>query len=339
MSVDIKFTFFIHQINKSKIMQERLRLLDQHRLASLNKALEAIRTPGAVGFLTKHVPDFYASISPGDEQVARQLVIDAFTLLGETTKSPTPTIALESAAEVIYKDIFKQEAPDFWFTPIHHRYKTEGKPERVIPVLASYFKGNRVLDVGGGSGYLSMQLQKAGYSPALTDVLDYRAEETQSLSFKLMTSPTQLPYDDDQFDSAFFFEVLHHVDDSRHIPLLTEAGRVAKRVIIIENVYGTMNHPLLRIDHEHEDSSPTADYLLMPPEHQLKTLMLMDYYVNIASKGIIDMNIPFRFKTIGEWLSLFDTAGLEPVSIAQIGFFRNTLNRNFQLYFILDKKE
>lgn len=339
MSVDIKFPFSIYQINKSKIMQERLRLLDQHRLASLNKALEAIKTPEAVGFLTKHVPDFYASITPGNEHAARQLVIDAFTVLGETTKSPTPTIALENAAEVIYKDIFKQGAPDFWFTPIHHQYKTEGKPEKVIPVLASYFKGNRVLDVGGGSGYLSMRLQKAGYSSALTDVLDYRAEETQSLPFKLMTSPAQLPYDDDQFDSAFFFEVLHHVDDPHHVPLLTEVGRVAKRVIIVENVYGTMTHPLLRVDYEHEDPSPAADYLAMLPEHQLKTLMLMDYYVNIASKGIIDMNIPFRFKTIGEWLSLFDTAGLEPVRITQIGFFQNTLNRNFQLYFILDRKE
>lgn len=319
-------------------MQERLKFPDRHQLASLNKALEAIRTPEIVGFLTKHVPDFYASISPGDEQVARQLVIDAFAVLGETTKSPTPIVALESAAEVIYRDIFRKEAPDFWFTPIHHRYKTEGKPERVLPALASHFKGNRVLDVGGGSGYLSMGLQRVGYSAALTDVLDYRAEETQNLPFKLMTSPTQLPYGDDQFDSAFLFEVLHHVDDPHHIPLLTEVGRVAKRVVIIENVYGTMSHPLLRVDYEHEDPSPTADYLAMLPEHQLKTLMLMDYYVNIASKGIIDMNIPFRFKTMEEWLSLFDTAGLEPLGITQIGFFKNTLNRNFQLYFILDRK-
>ena len=100
-----------------------------------------------------------------------------------------------------------------------------------------------------------------------------------------------------------------------------------------------MSHPLLRVDYEHEDPSPTADYLAMLPEHQLKTLILIDYYVNIASKGIVDMNIPFRFKTIEEWLSLFDTAGLGPVGITQIGFFKNTLNRTFQLYFILDRKE
>lgn len=320
-------------------MQERLRLLDQHRLTSLNKALEAIKTPEAISFLTKHVPDFYASLVPGDEPAARQLAINAFAVLEGTTKNPNPTIALKSAAEVIYKDIFKKEAPDFWFTSIHRQYKIEGKPERVIPVLGSYFKGNRILDVGGGSGYLSMRLQKNGYSSALTDVLDYRAQEAQSLPFKLMTSPTQLPYDNDQFDSAFFFEVLHHVDDSRHIPLLTEAGRIARRVVVVENVYGKISHPLLKVDYEHEDLPPTVDYLAMLPEHQLKTLMLMDYYVNIASKGIIDMNIPFRFKTIEEWLSLFDTAGLNPVGITQIGFFKNTLNRNFQLYFTLDRKE
>ena len=320
-------------------MEEKLRPVDQRRLRSLNGALEAIRTPETVGFLTKHVPDFYASISSGNEQPARKLVIDAFAILQETAKSPTPTIALTRAAENIYKDIFKEEAPDFWFTSIHRQYKIEGKPKEVIPVLASHFIGNRILDIGGGSGYLSMQLQRDGYFSALTDVLDYRAKEAQNLPFNKMTSPTQLPYDDNQFDSAFFFEVLHHVDNPHHTPLLTEARRVAKRVVIIENVYGTMNHPLLKVDYEHEDPSPTADYLTMLPEHQLKTLMLMDYYVNIASKGIIDMNIPFRFKTIGEWLSLFNASGLELVGITQIGFFRNTLNRNFQLYFTLDRKE
>lgn len=248
-------------------------------------------------------------------------------------------MALAKAAEVVYRNIFEQEVRDFWFTPLHNRYRSEEKPEMVTPVLTAHLKGKRVLDIGGGSGYLSMRLQKAGYSSALTDVIDYRTEKARSLPFKLMVSPTRLPYDDDQFDSAFFFEVLHHVDNQHHIALLTDAGRVAKRVVIIENVYDMISQPLLRVDYEHEDPAPTADYLAMLPEHQLKTLILMDYYVNIASKGIIDMNIPFRFKTMEEWLSLFDTAGLEPVGITQIGFFRGTLNRNFQLYFILDRRE
>lgn len=65
----------------------------------------------------------------------------------------------------------------------------------------------------------------------------------------------------------------------------------------------------------------------------------MDYYVNIASKGIVEMNMPFQFKTLEQWLSIFSQAGLELVDLTQLGFFKDTLNRNFQMYFTLDRME
>lgn len=318
--------------------QERKNITSPDRLVSFNRVAEAVRRPEVFGFLAEHVPEFYASVATQNQDQARQLVRDSFSLLKNAADSPNRVQALTDAAHTIYGDIFQQEAPDFWFTPIHTKYKVDGKPQLVVPFLETHLAGDRILDLGGGAGYLSAQLQRDGYRPEIADVINYRVPETEGIPFQRMASPTSLPHADDSFDSAFLFEVLHHVDDSNHAPLLREAGRVANRVVVVENVYGDMNHPLLHVAKDREDPAPTHDYLTLPDADQLRILTLMDYYVNIASKGIVEMNIPFRFKTIAEWAKVFDTAGLDAVVMTQVGFLKNTLNRNFQVYFTLERK-
>lgn len=319
--------------------QERKIITSPDRLVSFNRVAEAVRRPEVFGFLAGHVPEFYALVATQNQDQARQLVRYSFSLLKDAAQSPNRVQALTDVADTIYRDIFQQEAPDFWFTSIHTKYKVDGKPQLVVPFLETHLAGDRILDLGGGAGYLSAQLQRDGYRPEIADVIDYRAPEAEGIPFQRMASPTKLPHADDFFDSAFLFEVLHHVDDCNHVPLLQEAGRVANRVVVIENVYGDMNHPLLHVAEGREDPGPTHDYLALAPEDQFRTLTLMDYYVNIAAKGIVEMNIPFRFKTIDEWVKIFDSAGLEAVDMTQVGFLKDTLNRNFQLYFTLERKD
>lgn len=312
--------------------------MSTEKLESLNKIAEALKTPEPVRFLLQHVPEFYASVTTDQPNLARELVRNSFAILVRAANNPSPVDSLVEASDIIYRDIFHQDDPEFWFTPIHQNYNINIKPKLVTPILARRFFGNRILDIGGGSGYLAFQLQKDGYSSALTDVLDYRAEIAKTVSFKRMTSPTHLPYLTDEFDSAILFEVLHHVNPSHYLVLLKEAARVAKRLVIVENTYGDPTHALARIAYEYQDPQPTQDYLSLKPEDQVKVLSIMDYYVNITSKGITGMNLPLTFKTLEEWLILVGEAGFQPVVITQIGFFKNTLNRNFQLYIALDKK-
>lgn len=302
---------------------------------SFGNIAEALHTPEVTGFLTKYVPEFYASVATGHEDEARQLVRDSFRILDETVDTYKDTNLVEAAAR-IYREVFHKNDPEFWFTPIHQSYNRDKKPKMVTPLLSSRLHGRKVLDIGAGSGYLARQMQREGYLAEITDVLDYRKSETLHLPFKRMDTPDSLPHHSNEFDSALFFEVLHHVDYYGVVPLLKEARRVARRIVVVENPFGDLERPSLRIVYEHEDPDPTNDYLAMTSANQLKTLILMDYYVNIASKGIADMNIPFTFKSVEEWLKIFGEVGMSVVDMSRIGFFRNTLNRNFQVYFTLD---
>lgn len=49
--------------------------------ASSGCLLEALRQPNAIGFLLKHVPEFYASVAINNQEQARWLVQDSFTVL------------------------------------------------------------------------------------------------------------------------------------------------------------------------------------------------------------------------------------------------------------------
>ena len=226
---------------------------------------------------------------------------------------------------------------NFWFTPVHQKYKVEGKPALVVPVLEDCLGEGSILDIGGGSGYMAAGLSQAGHHVEITDVIDYRDPAVEHIPFKEMASPTELKYETDTFDSAILFEVLHHVEDVDHVALMREVARVARRVIVIEDVYGDISHPLRQVRADLEDTEPTRDYLAMTSPDQLQTLVLMDYFVNIAAKGIVEMNMPFNFKTIARWERIFREAGLRISGITQIGFLRNTLNRNFQVFISLER--
>jgi len=50
----------------------------------------------------------------------------------------------------------------------------------------------------------------------------------------------KIPYDDDSFDVALLITVLHHTPHPEKI--LQEAQRVAKKIVLVEDVYSTVFH-------------------------------------------------------------------------------------------------
>ena len=71
------------------------------------------------------------------------------------------------------------------------------------------------------------------------------ALDVQDLSFTPMMHPSlydgqHMPFKDKSFDTALILTVLHHVADQKTI--LLEAKRVAKRIIIIEDVHYNTFH-------------------------------------------------------------------------------------------------
>jgi SAM-dependent methyltransferase len=99
--------------------------------------------------------------------------------------------------------------------------------------IGSYLDpADRVLDVGAGNCILCQELGRRGYDVVPVDF--------KNLSFVDEIVPvaydgTTLPFSDDSFDVALVITVLHHVRDPDVV--LAEARRVARRIIVIEEIY------------------------------------------------------------------------------------------------------
>lgn len=99
--------------------------------------------------------------------------------------------------------------------------------------IGSYLDpADRVLDLGAGNCILCQELGRQGYDVIPVDL--------KNLSFVDEIVPvtydgTTLPFSDDSFDVALVITVLHHAPDPDAV--LTEVRRVAKRIIVIEEIY------------------------------------------------------------------------------------------------------
>jgi hypothetical protein len=84
----------------------------------------------------------------------------------------------------------------------------------------------RVLDVGGGDGYVSRRLMDAGHKVTMTEKSEVRAKRAQELGVEVkLDEPPRFIY-----DTVLLGEVLEHLDDPGE--LLKDAFDARERVVI-----------------------------------------------------------------------------------------------------------
>ena len=104
--------------------------------------------------------------------------------------------------------------------------------EKLVEINGYLNSADRVLDVGAGNCILCQELSRRGYDVVPVDL--------ENLSFVDEIVPiaydgTTLPFGKDSFDIALLITVLHHTPDPDAV--LTEVRRVARRIIVIEEIY------------------------------------------------------------------------------------------------------
>lgn len=93
------------------------------------------------------------------------------------------------------------------------------------------------MDFGCGGGYLALQLERNGYKVFGTDVIDYRFDGTRHIPFIKMTSPTEIPAEENSVDTVVAQTVLHHIDGENIPTILKSLRKIASRLLLKEDTF------------------------------------------------------------------------------------------------------
>lgn len=153
-------------------------------------------------------------------------------------------------------------------------------------------KGDRVLDIGLGNGYVAKQVRdhfKVHMEGA--DIIDYNETDIKNT----MYDGLHLPFKNKSFDCTLILQTLHHCTDQ--IQVLKEAKRVSRRIIIVmEDVYNNYFEKLMTFLHD---------------------------YISNKRKGV---DCPYYFHNKSEWKEIFKNLGLkiakEMDTVSKYGFLK-----------------
>lgn len=168
--------------------------------------------------------------------------------------------------------------------------KIDGSIEQLIVSLLDPTAGERVLDIGCGTGNHLLYFSRMGLDVSGVDASSYMIDKAKKRLGHRCTlkigRAENLPFDDNEFDLAVFINTIEFLDDP--LQALREAGRVAKRKVFVgvlnslslsglmKSIQGYFGDPLF---------SRTRCYNLW----QVKSLLRMAYGNAPVSWGCIDI--------------------------------------------------
>jgi SAM-dependent methyltransferase len=180
------------------------------------------------------------------------------------------------------------------FDPKLIRNNLDQRAEHVASQIAPYVTGRSLLDVGCGDGMVSWNLRDRFSKFLLLDVINY-LDARAALPFVEYREGSPLPVEE-QYDSVIVTNVLHHAMDPLY--LLDQCWQhTAKRLVIIESVYGDPNH-----------NEPKLPFTLEPRSQFLYT-SFFDWFYNRALHS--DVPVPFNFAPPARWEYEFEQRGMK----------------------------
>ncbi len=304
---------------------------------SLLAICNALQEPAAVSLLRLSLKAGYHEHYPEYLPQIEGMIDDGLNRLVNSQRMAADPAALASTTHHIIAEIFHKNDPAFWFNHIYHEYKTVLKPEADFQQLQPLLRGQRILDYGCGSGYLSVRLVRGGYQVSTTDVLDYRYEEARSLPFLQMSSPTDIPYPDSSIDTALVQAVLHHIDLGDLPTILQRLSRVARRILIKEDTYDLPSH-LPDLSEVLSRQPLLQAFCALPGEKQIQALVLIDFWANAIAQGLVEMNLPFCFRSVSSWQQILPANGLRVIQTVLVGFEPGRMHQSCHVWFVCESQ-
>jgi len=112
------------------------------------------------------------------------------------------------------------------------KWRVSEKLDEILPHLRL---NDNILDIGTGNGVLFQKLRVENHQVVPLDIKDQSfIKEVKPVLY----DGINIPFRDKHFDVALLITMLHHTAHPQKI--LSEAKRVAKKIIIIEEIYSNM---------------------------------------------------------------------------------------------------
>jgi glycosyltransferase involved in cell wall biosynthesis/SAM-dependent methyltransferase len=238
---------------------------------------DRVRARAAFGFMEQFrngTGGFFGSYGPGADYFAAEepswaakFELDAADALATATvtksaQAPKPPSAITAAkapkraatpsstsTSTNSADARTNLAPEAWHeaivdgagaAEIAERVRRGAVPQWIEPVLAASKTGDRVLELGSGTGELSAALARAGRRPTCVDFsaasLDLAERVFGALgvrgSFVEADVTRRLPFPDASFDVVWSSGLLEHFDAATQAHIVAEAARVSRRGVV-----------------------------------------------------------------------------------------------------------
>jgi len=108
---------------------------------------------------------------------------------------------------------------------------------KILPLLK---KSQTIIDIGSGTGNVAELLIKSGKKITPVDVKNLSSVPGIS---PIIYDGVEIPFPEGSFDAALLICVLHHTKNPED--LLKEARRVARKIVVIEDIFKSRAHQLL----------------------------------------------------------------------------------------------
>lgn len=308
--------------------------------SSEKQLLEAFRNETAKTFVQDALLESYTRLFSDHIQEADAMVRNAFHLLSlmMSTDKVKDNGELKKAFGTIHNDIILDND---WFPPAYALYR-KGRAVKDYNQIKLYIGRNKVLDFGCGAGYLDLVLKQNGFIISSTDVIEYDnriSKEDEQIAFRKMSSPTDIEYPDNSFDTIILWHVLHHIDKENLSHNLKRLSAIGKRFIIKEDVYGAAEG-VEGFTESKQTQKKLCQYMTMEEKDQIQSLIIYDYVANIIlGQSILDMNMPFQFKTVDQWKNTLSEAGFDVIKVLFTGCEPYKLHNSPQALIIADSRK
>jgi ubiquinone/menaquinone biosynthesis C-methylase UbiE len=126
-----------------------------------------------------------------------------------------------------------EEEPVFDSIAEYYDETREPLREEVLAFLIEHLKGSEdILEIGAGTGRISIPLQDAGFKVTGADISRKMLERAKSKGLKntVIADGSNLPFEDGSFDVTLLVHVFHLINDRKRV--MKEAMRVSRKCVM-----------------------------------------------------------------------------------------------------------